>query len=131
MCSFWQSAGISGCALALGCVVAAQAVGQESTPTRVEVVRGPNSALYGSGALGGVMAFRTTDASDLLSPGQTSGARVSLGYQGVDNEFLRAATGFTHVGSFDFIGSIGQRTAGDIKLGSGADLAGRSRKSIR
>ncbi|MEJ0042658.1 MAG: TonB-dependent receptor plug domain-containing protein [Rhizomicrobium sp.] len=32
----------------------------------VEVVRGPASALYGSGALGGVLAFRTADASDLL-----------------------------------------------------------------
>lgn len=89
----------------------------------VEVVRGPASALYGSGALGGVMAFRTADASDFLAPGKTAGVRASLGYQDVNDEFLRMATAFTHVGNFDFVGSIGQRTSGDIALGSGATLA--------
>ncbi|HEY0283053.1 MAG TPA: TonB-dependent hemoglobin/transferrin/lactoferrin family receptor [Rhizomicrobium sp.] len=89
----------------------------------MEVVRGPASALYGSGALGGVMAFRTADASDFLAPGQTFGARVALGYQDVDEEFLRTVTGFTHIGNFDLIGSIGQRSSGDIRLGSGATLA--------
>lgn len=88
----------------------------------MEVVRGPASALYGSGALGGVMAFRTADASDFLAPGQTFGARGALGYQDVNGEFLRTVSGFTHVGQFDFIGSLGQRSSGDIRLGSGADL---------
>ena len=32
----------------------------------VEVVRGPASSLYGSGAVGGVLAFETVDAADLL-----------------------------------------------------------------
>jgi hemoglobin/transferrin/lactoferrin receptor protein len=89
----------------------------------LEVVRGPASALYGSGALGGVMAFRTADASDFLAPGQTAGARLALGYQGVDDEFSRTTTGFAHVSDFDVIGSIGQRASGDIRLGSGASLA--------
>ncbi len=89
----------------------------------VEVVRGPASALYGSGALGGVMAFRTADASELLAPGQTVGARASIGYQDVNDEVLRTLSGFTHIGGFDFVGSIGQRSSGDIRLGSGADLA--------
>jgi hemoglobin/transferrin/lactoferrin receptor protein len=88
----------------------------------VDVVRGPNSALYGSGALGGVIAFRTVDASDLLGSGETAGVRVGLGYQGVDGEVLYMATGFTHVGALDVIGSIGRRTSGDIELGSGATL---------
>lgn len=88
----------------------------------VEVVRGPNSALYGSGALGGVMAFRTADASDFLGANETAGVRATFGYQDVDGEFLRSATGFTHVGNFDFIGNIGERSSGDIKLGSGALL---------
>ena len=40
---------------------------------RVEVVRGPASALYGSDALGGVVSFRTIDPEDLLkkSPDQS------------------------------------------------------------
>jgi hemoglobin/transferrin/lactoferrin receptor protein len=89
----------------------------------VEVVRGPASALYGSGALGGVMAFRTADAGDLLAPGQTFGARASLGYQDANGEFLRTLSGYVHDGRFDFVGSIGQRSSGNIRLGSGADLA--------
>ncbi|HEY0104741.1 MAG TPA: TonB-dependent receptor [Rhizomicrobium sp.] len=89
----------------------------------VDVVRGPNSALYGSGALGGVIAFRTVDASDLLDGNETAGAHVAFGYQGADDEFLRLATGFTHIGNLDVIGSIGERSSGDIRLGSGAKLA--------
>lgn len=88
----------------------------------VEVVRGPASALYGSGALGGVLAFRSADAADFLNDGETAGVRVGLGYQDVNREFLRNLTGFTHVGNFDFIGSIGERTSGDISLGSGDEL---------
>ena len=88
----------------------------------VEVVKGPASALYGSGALGGVMAFRTANASDLLDPGATAGLRVTLGYQDVNDEFLRGLTGFTHQGDFDIIANIGERSSGDIKLGSGFDL---------
>ncbi len=89
----------------------------------LDVVRGPNSALYGSGALGGVVAFRTIDASDLLDSGETAGVRVGLGYQGVNSEFQRTAMGFARIDDLDFIGSIGQRSSGDIKLGSGATLA--------
>ncbi|EEW8525561.1 TPA: TonB-dependent receptor plug domain-containing protein, partial [Escherichia coli] len=40
---------------------------------RIEVVRGPNSSLYGSGGLGGVVDFRTADAADFLPPGETNG----------------------------------------------------------
>ncbi len=32
------------------------------------IVRGPNSSLYGSGGLGGVVDFRTADAADFLPP---------------------------------------------------------------
>jgi hemoglobin/transferrin/lactoferrin receptor protein len=88
----------------------------------VEVIRGPASALYGSGPLGGIMGFRTADASDLLEDGATAGLRGVLGYQDVNGEFLRALTGYTHQGDVDFIASIGERTSGDIRLGSGIDL---------
>src|SRR6185295_9578396 len=69
----------------------------------VEVVKGPASALYGSGPLGGVMAFRTANASDLLDPGATAGLRATLGYQDVNDEFLYGLTGFTHQGAFDIV----------------------------
>jgi hemoglobin/transferrin/lactoferrin receptor protein len=69
------------------------------------------------------MAFRTATASDFLDDNASFGLRGVLGYQDVNDEFLRGLTGFTRQGDFDLIASLGQRTSGDIRLGSGADLA--------
>lgn len=47
---------------------------------RVEVLRGPGSStLYGSGALGGVIALETIDPGDLLAEGRGFGGRARLG----------------------------------------------------
>jgi hemoglobin/transferrin/lactoferrin receptor protein len=50
----------------------------------VDVVRGPTSNIYGSGAIGGVVSFRTKDVEDVLSPGQRWGvlSRVEGGNRG-------------------------------------------------
>lgn len=48
---------------------------------QVEVVRGPSSATYGGGGIGGVMAFRTIDADDVLMAGHTVGGRFKMGYR--------------------------------------------------
>lgn len=48
----------------------------------VEVVRGPSSALYGSDALGGVVAFITKDPEDYLDAGKDSHLGIKLGYDG-------------------------------------------------
>lgn len=88
-----------------------------------EVVRGPASALYGSGASGGVLAFESADAADFLDEGETAGVRFRLGYQDVNEEYVAAVTGFARVGRLDALASFGMRDSGDIALGSGADLA--------
>lgn len=87
-----------------------------------EVVKGPASALYGSGAVGGVLAFESVDAADLLKDGQTWGIRTRVGYQSVNEEMLGSVTAFTQHGGFDGLASFGLRQSGDIELGSGADL---------
>lgn len=87
-----------------------------------EIVRGPASALYGSGAVGGVLAFESVDAADLLREGETWGARARLGYQSVNDESLASLTAFTRRGAFDGVASFGLRQSGDIELASGADL---------
>lgn len=51
------------------------------TLKRVEVVRGPASALYGSDALGGVVSFVTKDPADYLAPGKNAYFGFKLGYQ--------------------------------------------------
>lgn len=87
-----------------------------------EVVRGPASALYGSGAVGGVLAFETVDAADLLREDETVGARVRAGYQSGSEETFGTLTLFGAQDGFDGLASFGLRQSGDIALGSGADL---------
>ncbi|MEO0500699.1 MAG: TonB-dependent receptor plug domain-containing protein [Pseudomonadota bacterium] len=58
----------------------------------VEVVRGPTSALYGSGALGGVIATRTITAEDVLDPGEHFSVRFDSGFQSVNDEFRVGGT---------------------------------------
>ncbi|HZC03458.1 MAG TPA: TonB-dependent receptor plug domain-containing protein [Gammaproteobacteria bacterium] len=55
---------------------------------QVEVYRGANSALYGSGALGGVIALTTKDPSDFLEAKEVLGARLKGGFQSVNDEWL-------------------------------------------
>ncbi|MEO0412219.1 MAG: TonB-dependent hemoglobin/transferrin/lactoferrin family receptor [Pseudomonadota bacterium] len=90
----------------------------------VEVIRGPASALYGSGALGGVIAVRTITADDILEEDETLALRASTGYQSVHNE-TRANGMFAWRSDdnvFDVVGSLTYRTSGDIALGNGLDL---------
>ncbi len=91
---------------------------------QAEVVRGPISSLYGSGALGGVIALTTVDAADFLDPGETAGVNVRTGYQSVNEEFFVTTTAFTRSndGRFDIVGSLTYRDSGDIELGNGVTL---------
>lgn len=43
---------------------------EPNTIAGIDVVRGPVANIYGSGAIGGVVAFRTKDAEDILKPGE-------------------------------------------------------------
>ena len=90
---------------------------------KAEVVRGPSSGLYGSGAVGGVLAFETVDAYDLLNNGETIGGRFRFGHQSANDEFLTSVTSYGLLGSVDLLASFGIRQSGDIELGSGAELS--------
>ncbi len=92
---------------------------------QVEVLRGPASALWGSGAMGGVVALGTLDAADLLRAGQTFGGRVKLGYQDGSDQWLTNAGvyGITADGRFDYLVDLAYRDAGDVRLGDGTDLS--------
>lgn len=90
----------------------------------VEVVRGPTSALYGSGALGGVIAVRTITADDFLEDGERAGVKASAGYQSVNDEFRLSGTGVwrSEDERLDLVGNFTLRNSSDIELGSGLTL---------
>ncbi|MHA7873077.1 MAG: TonB-dependent receptor plug domain-containing protein, partial [Hyphococcus sp.] len=90
----------------------------------VEVVRGPTSALYGSGSLGGVIATRTITARDFLDEGETVGFRLSSGYQSVNDEYRVGGTGVWRSadGVVDVVGHVTYRNSGDIELGNDTTL---------
>ncbi|WPL17091.1 Heme/hemopexin utilization protein C precursor [Thiorhodovibrio winogradskyi] len=91
---------------------------------QVDVVRGPASALWGSGALGGVIALETLDGAELLAPGQSLGGRVKTGYQDGDGQWLGSTMLYgANDQGWDGLLSLSGRQAGDMRLGDGADLA--------
>lgn len=91
-----------------------------------EVVRGPGSALYGSSAVGGVIAFETVNASDLLEEGSQFGFRVKSGFQGVNDEWMVGGTvfGTTEDGKTGGLASFTFRESDDINVARGANLQG-------
>ncbi|MDT8429809.1 MAG: TonB-dependent hemoglobin/transferrin/lactoferrin family receptor [Pseudomonadales bacterium] len=93
----------------------------------VEVVRGPGSALYGSGGLGGVVAFNTVSASDLLEPGQRWGALTTLNQSSVNEEWLVSQSGYLRSGNVDVLLNAVSRNSGDIELGDGNSLSAQDR----
>ncbi len=52
---------------------------------RIEIIKGPASALYGSDGMGGLVNFITYEPQALIKPGNTFGGKASIGYSGDDN----------------------------------------------
>lgn len=97
----------------------------------IEVVRGPNSALWGSGALGGVLALTTVDPSDFLEPQASIGARLKFGFQAVNDEFLGSPMVFGRLGSdVEYLALFTTRSAGDIRLGGDAGTLENSAEDL-
>lgn len=59
---------------------------------RVELLRGPSSASYGSDGLAGAVSFVTKDPSDLLRDGETHAESLKLGYRGADDSWVAVPT---------------------------------------
>ena len=83
----------------------------------VEIIRGPNSVLWGSDALGGVVAFRTRDPEDLLSRTERPWAvEAKVAYDSFDDSFRKQFTAAAEVGDFQFLGSFGHLSANEPDL---------------
>jgi len=90
---------------------------------QVEVVRGSNSALHGSGAIGGVVSMETKDASDFLDSGETVGFRTKYGYSSVQRENYYSAGAFGRIqDKVDLVANFSFRDSGTLQQGGGRDL---------
>ena len=72
----------------------------------IDITRGPTSTVYGSGAIGGVVAFRTRSIDDILAPDETAGAVQKQGFGTNGQRFLNS-------------------TALGARIGTGADVFGQ------
>ena len=76
---------------------------------RVEILRGPASALYGSNAIGGAVSYFTLDPDDIIKPGKDVGARLKAGYSSADRSWLKSGTVAGRSGEFDGLLHLSQR----------------------
>ncbi|MDC9614390.1 TonB-dependent hemoglobin/transferrin/lactoferrin family receptor [Xenorhabdus khoisanae] len=95
---------------------------------QVEIVRGPSALLYGNGALGGVIAYQTVDAADLLEEGKNTGFRVFNRAGTGDHSFGFGGAAFGKTEQLDGLLAFGTRDVGNIRYGDGTQ--GRNDETI-
>lgn len=94
---------------------------------RVEILRGPASALYGSSAIGGAVSYFTLNPDDIIKPGQDVGARLKTGYSSADESWLTSATVAGRVQDFDGLLHLSQRNGHEMESHDGNNATGLAR----
>ncbi|NMY24840.1 TonB-dependent hemoglobin/transferrin/lactoferrin family receptor [Pseudomonas sp. WS 5021] len=94
---------------------------------RVEIIRGPASALYGSSAIGGAVSYFTLDPDDIIKPGQDVGARLKTGYSSADESWLTSGTVAGRVQDFDGLLHLSQRNGHEMESYNGNNATGLAR----
>lgn len=88
---------------------------------KVSVIRSPSTSLFGSGALGGVIAYQTVDAADLLAKDQNFGFRISgFGATGYHSTGVGMSV-FGRTENLDGIFAFSKRKVGNIYHGNGSE----------
>ncbi|WP_448029840.1 TonB-dependent hemoglobin/transferrin/lactoferrin family receptor [Bradyrhizobium liaoningense] len=89
----------------------------------VDVVRGPTANIYGSGAIGGLVSFRTKDINDVLRPGERWGVDLTGSYGSNNNRGLGSVFGGVRATpDVDIFGGAVYRTQGNYKDGNGTEI---------
>lgn len=81
-----------------------------------ELVRGPASVLWGSDALGGVVAFRTLDPSDLLDGSKPWAVEIKTAFDSFDGAFRKQVNAAYDFGDLQVLASVGHLNAHEPRL---------------
>lgn len=88
----------------------------------IQTIKGPTSSLWGSGALGGVVAQNTVSPSELLTKGGSVGGFVKSQYQDNGEQMTTTLAVAGEVKNIGWLISGYKRDFNDIELGNGQDL---------
>ena len=85
----------------------------------VDVVRGPSATIYGSGAIGGVVSFRTKDVDDILKPGERWGGLLHGMVGSNTSQILTSAIAAARIGqNVDIVAGGTYRNNDNYKTGT-------------
>jgi hemoglobin/transferrin/lactoferrin receptor protein len=86
---------------------------------RVEIVRGPASALYGSDAIGGVVSYITKDPADYLALfGRDAYGSLKVGYDSADRSIYGTYTGAARFGAVETMALVTRREGHEVDINS-------------
>ena len=87
-------------------------------------MRGPTANIYGSGAIGGVVSFRTKDINDVRASRRTLGRRHDrlLRHQQRTAASARSSAACAPIPNVDIFGGAVYRTQGNYKDGNGTEI---------
>lgn len=89
----------------------------------VEVLKGPGSSLWGSGAIGGVVNMTTVDPSDLLDDDQIIGAKVKGGMASADDLLFTSDAIYGRAGERnEYLFNYSYRNTHDITAGDNVTI---------
>ncbi|WP_413733029.1 MULTISPECIES: TonB-dependent hemoglobin/transferrin/lactoferrin family receptor [unclassified Shewanella] len=99
----------------------------------IEVVRGPASSLWGSGAIGGMVSQNTKSAREMLDEGQSFGGYLKQGYEANGQRSKSSGAIYGAKGSIDWLLNGSYSDGDNIKAGNDNTLensASRSRSGL-
>jgi hemoglobin/transferrin/lactoferrin receptor protein len=96
---------------------------------RIDVVKGPVSSLWGSGAVGGVIAQQTISAEDVVKVDQSLGGFVKAGANDNGDQLTITAAVAGQQGEFDWLVAANTLDSGAMEQGNGATLFGSKTKN--
>src|SRR5699024_9307749 len=97
---------------------------------QIDVIKGPASSLWGSGAIGGVVSQTTRDAQDLLAPEQGFGAYVKQGHATVSDQNKTSGAIYGRLGEqVDLLINGYYSDQNNIRLGNGESLSDSSERT--